>query len=376
MPKDETPQIPAGWIGGFAQSCEEFAYPTSDHPSDPPRPDLSSLPMLKNMDNIALLDRQQKIMWPEFSWETEPGESDPKRCFQMFAPDISRVGYTDRGRVYSIICPQQGIMSPALGNINVEITVTGQRGWVDEDTRALACDMSVEARIWFGPGAEQKTMVKLLWELTKELGHDFPVSKDKAVVVSTNQPGDIDQPIFQLSKGETSRFKAPGFACHTDEAWSVGHIEVEVGAIKQTHIPEVDKFNEMLMDILNLSSGNMLKQGSVLTWNVWVTPPELVVREEWQGHADTWRRSIGVDHISDARWRSAARFYDETPFEVTEDQVNEEITKIKEFIAEQGTLRRRLFRMWRPVARRLHLPKWLGGLPELTGEVQGLTKPR
>ncbi|MFT6289508.1 MAG: hypothetical protein ACJAR2_000093 [Ilumatobacter sp.] len=367
MPKDEKPQIPAGWIGGIAESCQKFAYPT---------PDLSSLPMLKNMDNIDLLDRQQAILWPEFSWETEPGESDPKRCFQMFAPDISRVGYTDRGRVYSIICPQQGVMSPALGNINVEITVTGQRGWVDEGTRALACDMSVEARVWFGPGAEQNTAVKLLWAVTKELGHDFPVSKDKAVVVSTNQPGDIDQPIFQLLKGETSRFKAPKFACHTDEAWSVGHIEVEVGAIKQTHIPEVDKFNEMLMDILNLASGNMLKQGSVLTWNVWVNHPELVDREEWQRHADEWRRSIDVDHISIERGRSVARFYDETPFEVTEDQVNEEITKIKEFIAEQASLRRRLFRMWRPVARKLHLPKWLGGLPALTGEVHGLTKPR
>ncbi len=55
-----------------------------------------------------------------------------------------------------------------------------------------------------------------------------------------------------------------------------------------------------------------------------------------------WRRSIDVDHISPERGRSVARFYDETPFEVTEDQVNEEITKIREFITEQSSLRRRL----------------------------------
>ena len=67
----------------------------------------------------------------------------------MFAPDISRLGYTDQGRVYSIICPQQGVESPSLGSINLEVTVTGQRGWVDENTRSLACDMSVEAKAWF-----------------------------------------------------------------------------------------------------------------------------------------------------------------------------------------------------------------------------------
>lgn len=71
--------------------------------------------MLDNMANIDLLQRQQAIKWPEFCWETEKGNLNLKRCFQMFAPDISRLGYTDTGRVYSIICPQQGISSPSLG---------------------------------------------------------------------------------------------------------------------------------------------------------------------------------------------------------------------------------------------------------------------
>ena len=41
--------------------------------------------MLANMDNIDKLQRQQGVEWPEFSWETEKGQADPKRCFQMFA---------------------------------------------------------------------------------------------------------------------------------------------------------------------------------------------------------------------------------------------------------------------------------------------------
>src|SRR5213075_2181214 len=132
--------VPPGWIGGFAESDPAFKYPT---------PDLSSLEMLDNMANINLLQRQWPVEWPEFSWETQKGQADPKRCFQMFAPYISRLGYTDTGRVYSIICPQQGVCHLKMGCMNVEVTVTGQRGWVNETTREMAADMKVMGQIWF-----------------------------------------------------------------------------------------------------------------------------------------------------------------------------------------------------------------------------------
>ena len=45
-----------GWVGGVAQST----------------PDISTLPILKNRTNIDELQRQQKVVWPEFSWNTEP----------------------------------------------------------------------------------------------------------------------------------------------------------------------------------------------------------------------------------------------------------------------------------------------------------------
>ena len=273
MTKKENSGSPAGWIGGFAESDERFAYPTRD---------LGSLDMLENMDNIGLLQRQQAILWPEFSWQTQPDAGDPKRCFQMFAPDISRIGYTEQGRVYSIICPQQGIGSPSLGTINVEITVTGQRGWVDEDTRALACDMSVEVRIWFGHGHHENTAVKSLWKLIDHLGHDFPISKDKAIVVSTHEPGHPDQPIFQMSKGENPHFDAPEFARHP---------------------------------------------------NVWVNHPELVDQEEWREHAEKWRESIDVNHNSPERWVSPPRFHDGSLIPVPKNLVALEVAKIHEFRA-------------------------------------------
>lgn len=352
MPNDDRSNTPPGWVGGFAASNKRFAYP---------HPDLRSLPMLKNLDNIDRLQRQQAVLWPEFSWESDPGSDDPKRCFQMFAPDISRLGYTDEGRVYSIICPQQGVESPAFGSINLEVTVTGQRGWVDEDARTLACDMSVEARAWFAPGYHQNPAVALLWKLLADLGHDFPVSKEKAVVIGAHLPGNPAQPIFPLTKGENPRFVAPDFARHDAEAWSVGHLEAEIGTIAPTHHTAVDDFNRLLVDIFNLSSGNMLKTGNVLTWNVWFNRPELVDQDEWRRHAEKWRRSIDVDHISPDRHRTPARLHDGSTFDPPEGLIETEIAKIHDFITKQSSPLQRVARTWKSVARSLHLPASLGG---------------
>lgn len=353
MAKGEKPKIPAGWAGGFAESNKKFAYPT---------PDLGLLPVLKNMDNINLLERQQAVLWPEFSWESEPGNRDPKRCYQMFAPDISRLGYTDQGRVYSIICPQQGVESPSLGSMNLEVTVTGQRGWVDENTRWLACDMSVQARAWFAPSSHEKPAVKLLWTLLDELGHDFPISKDKAIVIDAHRPGHPDQPLFPLSKGESPVFVAPEFARHHDEAWSVGHLEAEIGTIEPTHHTAVDDFGRLVVDVFNMSSGNMLKAGNVLTWNVWFNSPELVDQDEWRDHAERWRTSIDVDQTSPDRHRTPARYHDGTPFRAADEVLDEEISKIYDFIHKHLSPEQRLLRTAKSVGRRLHLlPKSPGG---------------
>jgi hypothetical protein len=313
----------ADWIGGFAQSEPAFAYPT---------PDLSSLPLYDNMANIHRLRRQSDIRWPEFSWESDPGESDPKRVFQMFAPDISRIGYTELGRVYSIICPQQGLDSPALGSLNVEITVTKQRGWFDEDTRELACDMSVVAKIWFGPGFRENFAVKMLWKMLREFGHDLPITKAKAVQVSTCASGEPDQPIFPIRNGVSTRFEAPEFAVHTGEAWSVGHIEVEVGSIIPSGVDVVDDFNQLLLDILNLYSGNMLSKGNTLTWNLWLDRPKIVDQTEWRDHATFWRDSIDTGHGSPDGQQTPPRLADGSPFVYVDEAVDREVEKIYEFI--------------------------------------------
>jgi hypothetical protein len=201
------------WVGGFRESNKAFDYSP---------PDLSSLPVLHNLDNIAKLDRMQVVEWPEFSWLTKPPDNS-SRCYQRFATNISRLGYTKEGRVYSIICPQQGVGTDKLGNLNVEVSVTGQRGWVDEPNKTLAADMSVTGLIWFSPGAKHNSLVKVLAPIMSGLG-PFPFEKEHAINVTTHRRGRPNQPLFPLLNGTNEKTIAmPEFAEHwVDKAYGVG----------------------------------------------------------------------------------------------------------------------------------------------------------
>jgi hypothetical protein len=316
-----TAPIPPGWVGGFAQSNPAFAYPD---------PDLTSLPMLGNMDNVVLLQRQQKVKWPEFSWLTIL--DDPaSRCFQMFAPYISQIGYTNEGRVYSIICPQQGLWLGDKVCLNVEVTVTGQRGWVDETTREMAGDMTVEGRIWFTPGQHQGIEFQTEWFLLKHLEPNFPMDKENAIRVTTHLRGNPDQPIFPLRKGEDTSFRSPEFAKHP-EAWTVANLDVEIGPIKKLNDPIVDDFNELVMTAFNLGSGNMLAPHNVLSWNVWFTQPQLVNQVAWREHAEKWRKSIDAHHGSPYGDGTQARYFNGTPFNPERSAVEEVVRDIKAYV--------------------------------------------
>lgn len=304
-----------GWVGGFEPD------------------DLSQFPMLDNLANIDKLQRQQKVLWPEFSWETEPGNSDPKRCYQMFAPDISRLGYTNEGRVYSIICPQQGACSPHLGSMNVEVTVTGNRGWADEKNRTLAADMSVVGKIWFSPSAHKNTFLQQIKKDFNKNNLPFPATKADAIVIRTFKPGYPDEIIFPLSSNLSTDFPIPDFARHEEIAWTKGHLGVEIGAIEKIGNEKVDDFNQMVLDIFNTAAGNMLKEGNTLTWDVWFTAPELVDQKEWAEHAEKWRLSIDTDHGSPDGPGTVPRYFDGSPFEPIKDLIKEELPKILAFIA-------------------------------------------
>ncbi len=290
--RSELPPIPPGWQGGFAESNPAFAYPN---------PDLSSLPMMDNMAHIPLLKRQQGVRWPEFSWLTQLGEKS-SRCFQMFSPFVSRLGYTNTGRVYSIICPQQGVWFKDEVCLNVEVTVTGVRGWVNEsdepDQRIMAADMTVQPKVWLTPSQHQGDRLKQAWPYLQYLFPELPLSKPRAILINTYDPKPPHHPIFFVRKGETDQFQSPAFARHADARgyYTVANLEVEIGEIEKKNNAIVDEFNQLVMDGFNIGSGNMLAPTNVLTWNVWFTEPQLVDSAEWRNHAEQWRQSIDAHH--------------------------------------------------------------------------------
>ena len=282
-----------GWVGGFSSSNPKFAYPD---------PDLSSLPLLHNMDNIPLLKRQLDVLWPEFSWETVKGKAK-SRCYQMFAPDISRAGYDNAGRIYSIICPQQGAWSPTLGDLNIEVTVNTQRGWVNEsaadlDYDLVAADMTVTGKIWFGPSAKFKTLYKILKFILEYENLPFPLDKAHAIHVRLHEVDNPDEPTIAVRSGIHPGFENPPFAMHKDEAWAVANVAVQIGPIETRNSAIVDDFNALVMDIFNFASGNLLTPGNILTWNVWLNAPTIVDHAEWKAHAEYWRHSIDTGHGS------------------------------------------------------------------------------
>lgn len=274
------------WIGGFVESNPEFSYPEHD---------LSSLPILDNMANIGKLQRQMKVKWPEFSW-TPIVNNKKKRYYQRFANDISRIGYTSRGRVYSIICPQQGTFIKNILNLNVEITVTGQRGWVNEkpaDKNYMAANLGVMGRVWFSPDGNH-CLIKKIFEKLNHKG--LPFDKCNAIDVMTSSIGDPENFMFDLTQGESKHCEFPPFTKHDDKAFTVGHIDVQINEIIKTGDSVVDNFNQMVLDIFNILSHNMLANKNILTWNVWFTSPEIVDQKEWAEHAEKWRKSLNVDH--------------------------------------------------------------------------------
>ena len=196
---------PAGWKGGFEESNPEFSYPVR-------QPDLSSIPVTTNLANIDKLTRQMKVKWPEFSWQMVPGD-ETTRTYVKFAEYISRYGYDDEGRIWSIICPQQGATAGSIGEFNVEVTVTGVRGWVDEPKREVAAELGVMGQIWFTTDKEDNPNLKALANFMDKY-MDFPFTKSKSIRLQTNEVGNPNQTLFRNETGMSKDFKTPSFAQH------------------------------------------------------------------------------------------------------------------------------------------------------------------
>jgi len=325
-----TPTTSSGlsaYEGGFKDTNPDFAYVN-------PKPDLSGLEITKNLDNIDKITRMQKIYWPQFSWLAVPGD-ESTRLYDLFAKDISRLGYDDSGRIWSLICPQRGKSVPILGTVMLEVTVTGVRGWVDEATRSCAADVGVEGVLWIEP--DDNPFAELFGPLLNKYG--FPFSKKTAAKAKGHAVGKPYEEFWPMRNGTDPLFFHPESMQHWDEAFSVYHLQVEIGDQIMTGSSIVDDFNTLLIDAFNLVTGNILKKGQKVAWNVWANEPEDVDTEEWQGHADRWFESITVNHTyPTTKYLDAPTYFDGTEFEplADGDGIVYVLDELKGFVGKHG----------------------------------------
>ncbi|MDU8913007.1 hypothetical protein [Aestuariicoccus sp. MJ-SS9] len=160
-----------------------------------------------------------------------------------------------------------------------------------------------------------------MWKALDATGLPFPDCKANAIAIQTHHRGEPDQLIFPVRSGVSDLFKNPDFALHYDVAWDVANVEVEIGGIIPHDSEIVNDFNAMIMDIFNLAKGNILRQGNLLSWNVWFTAPQVVDGEEWRNHAEYWRHSIDTDHGSPDGPGTDPRHFDGSPFDAGENIV-------------------------------------------------------
>ena len=244
----------------------------------------------------------------------------------MFAPDISRLGYTNEGRVYSIIYPQQGYATEHFRSLHVEVTVTGNRGWADESNRIVVAEMEVTGKIWFAPSSYGNKLVKIIKAYFTARGLPFPLDKDHAIEMQTFKLGFPIVEEFPLVTGLSPKFAIPEFAQHKEISCSMGSLGVQIGTIKPMGVEKVDKFNRLVLDIFNMAGGN------ILYWSVWFTAPEEVDQTEWHDHAKHWRKSIQADHDAPDGQGTIARYFDGTSFKPLKNLAIKELPKILEYI--------------------------------------------
>ena len=166
-----------------------------------------------------------------------------------------------------------------------------------------------------------------------DFGNPFPGDKAHAILINTYTPKNPSQPILRVSKGESPRIKSPGFTKHKDNAWAVGNVEVEIGDIQSTGNQKVDRFNNLVMNLFNAISGNLLLKENVLSWNVWFNPPEPVDREEWRAHAERWRKSINEDHGSPDGPGTMAKYADKSEFSPGSGVIEQALDEVRNFLS-------------------------------------------
>jgi len=189
--------IPVGRIGDYAEEAKDPSFMGK---------------LTGNLQHIPKIQRMMKFEYPEFNWQMTLGDEET-RCYQKFAQYISRFGYDDRGKVWSVIYPQQGLAT-FMGNVNIKITVTGVRGWIDENKKKVSSDIGVKGQVWFSTESKCLKAFNRFMHRYKGTPYEFPLSKINAIKQTTHKQGDPSDPHLCISSGVNKIIRNPKFAEH------------------------------------------------------------------------------------------------------------------------------------------------------------------
>ena len=122
----------------------------------------------------------------------------------------------------------------------------------------------------------------------KKIYH-FLIQKKNALIINTKEK------FITVKKNKNPAIKVPKNHSHEKEAYTVSYLEATIGKMKKTNNKLIDDFNELLLEAMNIYTGNIFKEGSKLSWNLWMSCPQQVSQKEWKDHANYWRESIDSD---------------------------------------------------------------------------------
>lgn len=278
-PVDQDLSIPEGFVGG----CEGYGKRPGESIFD-------NLPMKGNHDNDDSGVRMMRGWWPEFNWFEHPNDST-RKVYERVNQDISRLLYTNEGEILSFICPQRGKCTRHIGCLKVEITVSKVKGWIDEKNKKCSGYFEGYLTIWIDKYDIKKRQgaMQFILDNHPEI-YNLPMSKQKGIIVpygGTEKEGaDTTMTEFRDNNNISPNL-------HKD-AFMVVSLSAHVKEPIKTGNNKVDIHNQLILDIANIYTTNMLIPGNILNWDIYLTKPELVDKEEYMKHVDKMRISYQI----------------------------------------------------------------------------------
>ena len=265
---------------------------------------IDDIPWLTNNVNDEHITRQMYARWPEFSWMRNgvPEGQGGRRIFQQLPQDVSRIGYSDNGKAFHVICPVFGSAS-LLGNANIEFTVTKTRGYVDEgelhpdgavagnDRIWTEFDIGVTVKIWFSNPSG--LLGKLFAAMDGISGWQTPTSKPHAIEIPLYD-AETNRDYLRIRHGQNPAFNNPPSRQHPEAAGVCYLYGYSKGPTDKYQNKKALVLSQFLVDQINDESNGMFTKNNHLTWNLWAGCPHAVDPEEYSNHTQHWREAINT----------------------------------------------------------------------------------